>query len=215
MRFAAILFDIEGTLIDCVPQTLRCWRETLAGFGHDIPIARLQPLTGMDGNDMLRALLPPEAVEAQGEEIRKAEGDRFKRDYLPDARPFPRVPELFAALKAAGLRIGIATNSTRHEVDIYCKRLCVDGLVDVVADGNDSPRGKPSPDIVRIALTRLGMRPSDAAMIGDTPYDMLAARAADVAAFGILTGGFTAAALHEAGARGVFADVTDIMQRFG
>jgi phosphoglycolate phosphatase-like HAD superfamily hydrolase len=90
MHKYSILFDIEGTLVDSVPLSLRCWQETLADAGHPVSREALQALSGMDGTDMLEALLP-EVSEKARKEILKKRGANFERDYLMEVRPFPHV----------------------------------------------------------------------------------------------------------------------------
>jgi phosphoglycolate phosphatase-like HAD superfamily hydrolase len=116
---AAYIFDVEGTLIDCAPQTLRCWHETLAAFGVPVPmVSHLQRLSGMDGNEMLATLLPS-LDEGARKEIVDAKGERYRADYLPRVRAFPGVRVIFTAIKAHGARIALATDCQSDELKRY------------------------------------------------------------------------------------------------
>src|SRR5215216_2525469 len=86
IRAPIILFDVEGTLVDAVPLTLRCWKETLAEFGHDMGLQTLQRLSGMDGRDMLAHLFPELTDDAAGR-ILESQGKRYRAQYLPQVRP--------------------------------------------------------------------------------------------------------------------------------
>src|SRR5438477_12964071 len=92
-RAEVFIFDVEGTLVDAMMPTLRCWRETLEHFGHDVSLAELHRLAGMDGEEMLTQLLP-DASRAERKEIMEQEGKRFREGYLPHIRAFPGVREL-------------------------------------------------------------------------------------------------------------------------
>jgi HAD superfamily hydrolase (TIGR01509 family) len=196
----AIIFDVEGTLVDTVALTLRCWHETLSDFGHQIPIAVLQRHSGQDGADMLRQLVPEESDVARAR-IRKAQGERYKARYLPQALPFPGVAPLFEHLHARGSRLALATDCSADELARYVEICGIAGRPDAVACGDDVSRGKPHGDLVALALHRLGARASETTMVGDTPFDMTAATALGSRALGLLSGGFTEADLRAAGAR--------------
>jgi len=200
------LFDVEGTLVNAVPLTLRCWSETLADFGQHVSVERLKPLSGMDGRDMLAHLLPGLTDETTNR-ILERQGDRYRSRYLPQVRAFPQVAELFGLLRDAGKSIGLATDSSRDELDRYVEVAGIGGLIDARACGNEASRGKPHPDILHLALEKLGASPHDAVMIGDTPFDALAARNAGARAIGVLTGGFPESDLIKAGAEAVLPDM--------
>src|SRR6202022_4643916 len=98
---AAYIFDVEGTLIDCVPDILKCWSETLAAFGTSVPAADLQLMSGMDGDEMLATLVPGLDEHAR-KKILIAQGERYRAVYLPRVRAFPGVRAAFTAIKSRG-----------------------------------------------------------------------------------------------------------------
>jgi phosphoglycolate phosphatase-like HAD superfamily hydrolase len=206
-----VLFDIEGTLVDAVPLTLQCWRETLDQFGYSVGLDRLQPLSGMDGRDMLDHVVPG-LVEEVAQRILKRQGERYRLHYLEQVRPFPLVSELFELLRGAGKSIGLATDSSRDELDRYIEIAGIAGLVDARACGNEVKRGKPHPDVMHLALEKLDASPGDAIMIGDTPFDAMAARKLEVRPLGLLTGGFAEADLLKAGAAAVLPEVGALLE---
>jgi HAD superfamily hydrolase (TIGR01509 family) len=209
MTTTAIILDIEGTLVDCVPQTLRCWRETLRAHGHDVAPDALQACSGMDGNDMLGVLLPGTADDER-KAILAAQGARFERDYLPAVQPFPAAHAALQALKAAGHRLAIATDCKGAALRHYRAVLQIDPLLDGVACGEEVKEGKPDPALIREALRKLGAPAARSIMVGDTPYDAEAAVAAGAACVGLRSGGFSAHDLMRAGCVAALAGIGDL-----
>lgn len=211
----AYIFDVEGTLIDCAAQTLRCWSETLAAFGVSASSTALQRLSGMDGDEML-AILAPDLDENARKHILKAQGERYRAIYLPQVRAFPGVREVFAEIKARGARIALATDCQADELRRYRSLVNADNLIDAIACGDEVSRGKPDPELVLLALRDLDDTPADlATMIGDTPFDAQAARCAGAAAWGTLGGGHTRSTLIDAGCSAVVPSVRDLLRCIG
>ncbi|HZO21979.1 MAG TPA: HAD family hydrolase [Steroidobacteraceae bacterium] len=194
-----VIFDVEGTLVDCVPQTLESWRQSLAESGHSFRRDELQPYSGMDGEEMLDGLLPALSKEGR-QSIAKRQGELYRDQHLRAVRPFEGVRRVFVALKRAGLALAIATTCTRDELAVYDKQMRVLALTDVVTCGDDVPHGKPHPDLFRAVLKKLRVtEPSEVLTLGDTPYDARAASALGLEPVGVLTGGFSRDALLFAG----------------
>jgi len=185
------IFDVEGTLVDAMMPTLRCWRETLAQFGHDFSLAELHRLAGMDGDEML-ALLLPDVAKPTRKEIVEQEGKRFREEYLAHIGAIPGVRPLFEQLKRGGCRIALATDCQEDQLRHYLDVTGIESLVDAISCGDDIKHGKPAPEVIELALRRVkaGRKPS--VMVGDTPCDAQAAVKAGVTAVGVLTGHFSA-----------------------
>jgi HAD superfamily hydrolase (TIGR01509 family) len=206
----AVLFDVEGTLVDCVALQLESWRETLNEAGYSFSHLDLQPFSGMDGLWMLDHLLPEEPPDIK-EFLLDAQSESYHRDFLPRAQPFPEVRLLFEALKQRDVSIGIATTCQEEQLAAYDRRLNILELTDVVACGDMVKRGKPDPSLFQTCLTRLQIAdPSLTVAVGDTPYDAQAARKLGMRAAGVLTGGFSAELLREAGCGNLFKQVKDV-----
>jgi phosphoglycolate phosphatase-like HAD superfamily hydrolase len=211
---AAYVFDVEGTLIDCVPSILRCWSETLADFDISVPSAHLQRMAGMDGDEML-AILVPSLDEQARKRILTKQGERYRAVYLPRVRAFPGVRAVFAAIRSRGGRIALATDCQSDELTRYRSLMNVDDLIDAIACGDDVSKGKPDPALVELALNHLGGTPAPfATMIGDTPFDAQAARRAGVTAWGVLTGGHPRSSLIDAGCSLVASSIGDLVRIF-
>lgn len=211
---AAYIFDVEGTLIDCVPDILRCWSETLASFGVRVPSADLQRMSGMDGDEML-ALLAPGLDKKTRKKILAAQGERYRAFYLPQVKPFPGIRAVFAAVKSRGGRIALATDCDTVELKHYRSLIDVDDMIDAMACGDEVSTGKPDPALIELALHHLDGAPAGlATMIGDTPFDAQAARSAGVTAWGTLSGGHARSSLMDAGCSLVVPAVGDLVRYF-
>jgi phosphoglycolate phosphatase-like HAD superfamily hydrolase len=211
----AYIFDVEGTLIDCAAETLRCWSETLAVFGVSVSSMDLQRLSGMDGDEML-AILAPDLDENARKDILKAEGERYRAVYLPRVRAFPGVREVFTEIKSRSARIALATDCQADELKRYRSLINADDLIDAIACGDEVSRGKPDPELVELALHRLDDTSAGlATMIGDTPFDAQAARCAGATAWGTLGGGHARSSLIDAGCSTVVPSIRDLSRCIG
>ena len=187
----AVIFDIDGTLVDSVDLHARAWQEALMHFGHDVPFPQLRHEIGKGGDQLLPDLLPPRVVDAEGEDIKQYRSQLFKSKYLAQVRPFPRVRELFERIRADGKRIALASSAKRDEIEIYKKIARIEGVVDVETSADDTEKSKPHPDIFDATLDRLGgPNPASVLVVGDTPHDALAASKARLLTIGMLCGGF-------------------------
>ena len=211
---AAYIFDVEGTLIDCVAETLRCWSETLAAFGVSVPSKDLQRLSGMDGDEML-AILAPDLDKNARKDVLTAQGERYRAVCLPRVRAFPGVRAVFGAIKSRGGCIALATDCQADELKCYRRLIDVDDLIDAIACGDEVSKGKPEPEVVELTLHRLGgISASFATMIGDSPFDAQAARRTGATAWGTLSGGHSRSSLLEAGCSLVEPSVEDLERYF-
>jgi phosphoglycolate phosphatase-like HAD superfamily hydrolase len=211
---AAYIFDVEGTLIDCVPAIIRCWNETFAEFGISVPWAHLQRLSGMDGDDMLVTLVPDLDKEKR-KKILAARSARYRDVYLATVKAFPDVRTVLAAIRSRDGRIALATGCHNAELKQYRALMDVDDLIDAIACGEDVSKGKPDSGLVEMALDHLGGTPPVfATVIGDTPFDAQAARRAGAAAWGVLAGGHPKSSLIDAGCSLIVPSVGDLVKYF-
>lgn len=192
------LFDIEGTLVDSVSLTLRSWQDALDAFGLSVDPTVLQACSGMDGGDLLSRILPTQS-EFERQAVRELQGKLFEDRYLHEVRPFPHVRTTLEQLKDSNHAIALATDCKGATLAYYRKLLQIDGLLHAISCGDEVVEGKPNPALLTHALQRLDARPTDAVLVGDTPYDALAAVAAGMACIGTLTGGFAPEDLRRAG----------------
>ncbi|HWT04594.1 MAG TPA: HAD family hydrolase, partial [Xanthomonadales bacterium] len=197
----AVLFDVDGTLIDSNDQHARAWVAALAEAGYPIPFERVRPLIGMGGDKVLPALVPGlEEDSPEGKKIGEARKRIFKERELDTIPPTRGARELLEAVRKRGARVVIATSAKKSELDGLLARGELGPLVDVAATGDDAEDSKPDPDIIGAALKKAGIGAADAVMVGDTKYDVEAAYRAGVACVALLCGGNDPATLREADA---------------
>ena len=211
----AVIFDIDGTLLDSVDLHAQAWVEAFAHFGVETDAAKVRSQIGKGGDELMPVFLPPERIEREGKEIESYRSDLFKRKYLPEVRPFPAVRPLFERIRAAGLKIALASSGKGPEVERYQEILGVADLVDVVTSSDDADRSKPHPDIFEAAAQKLeGFGKDEMIVIGDTPYDAQAASKAGLRTIGVLCGGFPEADLSGAGCVAIYRDPQDLLDGF-
>jgi len=208
--FKGFIFDVEGTLVDCVPQTLKSLQEALERFGHQVPYNTLQLYSGLDGDQTLR-LVVPDSDESIRKSILKTQGTIYEEKYLDGVQPFNGVRDVFRSLIEQGGRIALATDCKGPALKHYLSLLNVEEFISAMACGDDVEHGKPDPRLVGMALKKLKLPGPQAVMVGDTPYDAEAAVGAGTSAAGVLTGGFSREALLEAGCLAVADDLLGLL----
>ena len=211
----AVIFDIDGTLIDSVDRHAAAWQEALRHFGHDLPYEKVREQIGKGGDLLMAALLPEDEVRRRGKEIEEYRLDLFKREYLPQVKPFPMVRELFERIKADGLRIALASSAKEEELERYKEIAGIANLLEAETSSDDAERSKPHPDIFEAALARLeGIEAADAIAVGDTPYDAQAAGKVGLRTIGLLCGGWPERELRRAGCIAIDRDPADLLRHY-
>lgn len=215
MALDAVLFDLDGTLVDANGLHTRAWHAAMRAHGYAVGQDRIAVEIGKGGSMLVPSVLGREAERAHGDSLREAH-DRLFLELLDreGVKAFPRVPEVFAALRARGLKTAIATASKEEHLEkvTAAAGLDLDALADEVVTDSDVDRSKPHPDVVTAAVDKLGLSPAQCAMVGDTPYDVEAAQRGGVTTLGLLTGVHDEAGLRRAGARAVYRDLADLFE---
>ena len=210
----AILFDIDGTLIDSNHLHVEAWARVFAEAGHSVTRAAIAGQIGEGGDNLVPALLPG-ATEDEVTRLSDRHGEVFKADYLASARPFPGARALLERAHAGGAKVVLASSASREELDRYVERLQVKAIVAAKTSIDDVATSKPAPDIFAAALRKAGVNAAEAIAVGDTPYDVASAGGAGVRTVAVLTGGFSEAALRGAGAVAVYRDVGALLEEYG
>jgi HAD superfamily hydrolase (TIGR01509 family) len=185
-----VIFDVDGTLVDSNDAHAAAWVQALLEGGHPVTFPRVRPLIGMGGDKLLPALTGVSAESPEGKAMEKRRGEIFRTRFLPKLRPFPGARELVAALKERGLKLAVASSASKDDLAALLQVTGVAELFEEKTSSDDAERSKPDPDIVAAALKRLGCAPSEAVMIGDTPYDVEAAGRVGVACIALRCGGW-------------------------
>ncbi len=213
MRFRAIIFDIDGTLVDSNGAHVEAWHAAFAAHGHDIPRERIRVEIGKGGDKLVPSVLGEDAEEREGESLRERQSDEFlaiaKRERLA---AFPRAREIFDTLTERGVRTALATSSSREHLEALGRSAGLDltALGETLVNADDIEETKPAPDLVEAAVRKLGLEPGECALIGDTPYDAEASMRAGVPCIGVTSGGNDADVLRRAGAASVWRDIAEI-----
>lgn len=207
-----VLLDVDGTLLRSNEAHARAFAEALQAAGHDVGWERVLPLIGMGSDRLLPELTGLEADSPEGERIVAEKKRRFEAAYLERLEPTPGARELVARLRAAGLRLVVATSAGRDEMRALLAQGGLDDLLPRRTSADDADESKPAPDIVEAALEEAGLTAAEAVMLGDTPYDVEAASRAGVRCVAVRCGGWDDRGLD--GAVAVYDDPSDILLHF-
>lgn len=211
----AIIFDVDGTLIDSVDHHARAWQDAFAEIGHEIALPELRGQIDKGGDQLMPVFLSPDELDEQGEALEKRRGEILKQRYLGRIQAFPDVRALFERIRADGTKIILASSAKSEELKTYKKLADIGDLIDAETTSDDADKSKPHPDIFLAALAAIpGLKASDAIVVGDTPYDAEAAAKAGLRSVGVLCGGFPEAGLREAGCMAIFADPAQLLAQY-
>jgi len=214
MQYAAI-FDMDGTLIDSVDQHARAWQEAFAQFHLHFGFKKIRDQIGKGGDQLLPVFLSDKRLRAEGKQIEAARSAIFRIRYMHTLKSFPKVRELFLKFRAAGWKVAVASSAKADELKFYERRCRIDRLVDAETSSDDVARSKPHPDVFQAIRRKLhGIVPDHCIVIGDSPYDAMAARKAGMHSVGFLCGGFGRNKLKAAGAEHLYREPADLLRKF-
>lgn len=209
----AVLFDVDGTLVDSNDLHAAAWQEAFRHFGIVLPYQKIRGQIGKGGDNLIPSLLPPDLTERLHEEIEEFRSDLFKRDYLSKARPFPGAAELLRRLHDDGTRMVLATSAKQTELDFHIDRLGCRDVITATTSRDDVEHSKPCPDIFEAALEKVRpLNGGTAVVVGDTPWDIEAAARLGVPAVAVRCGGFEEGEL--AGAAAIYDGPRDLIASY-
>jgi len=206
----AILFDVDGTLVDSNYLHSVSWWEAFTQAGHDVPMARIHRTIGMGSDQLLDALLPADRDRHKDDEMRAAHTALYAT-YFSRQRPLPKAAELLRACRKTGFRVVLASSASEREFAALRATLDADDAIDEFTSSVDVDRSKPAPDLVRAALDKTGVEPGAAVFVGDTVWDVQACRKAGVPCIGLLSGGISRDELLAAGAVEVYDGPAELL----
>lgn len=211
----AVIFDIDGTLIDSVDLHAKSWVESFARFGVKARFEDVRGHIGEGADRLIPTFVPPEMPNVKRKEIEEFRAELFKREYLAKVRPFPRVRELFQCVRAEGCKVVLGSSCSADEIDKYKAIANITDMTDHDVTADDAGSSKPSPDIFLRALDRLTpIGPSQTCVVGDTKYDGEAARCAGIPFLGLLCGGSSKEDLQRSGAIAIYRDPADLLAQW-
>jgi HAD superfamily hydrolase (TIGR01509 family) len=208
-RYSAVLFDIDGTLVDSNYLHVDAWARALEEVGHPVPAWRIHRAIGMDSAKLMDILLGDD-LDRLGEEAKELHSRYYQRE-AGRLRSFDRAQELLRELGGRGFTVVLATSAPQEEFEVLRRVLGVDDAVAAFTTAEDVSTAKPAPDVVETAVEKAGVRPDEAVMVGDAAWDMQSAAKAGVAGIGVRTGGIGPCELQDAGAIAVYDDVAQLL----
>jgi HAD superfamily hydrolase (TIGR01509 family) len=205
---AGVLFDVDGTLVDTNYLHALAWSRALIDVGEWAPMNAIHRLVGMGGDLLVERLLghPDEAAE-------EARALRYE-ELIGEARTFPGAAELLRRVHDEGIVVVLASSSPREDLDAMIELLGVGGAIDATTSADDIEQAKPEPDVFRAAIDAGAIDRERCLAVGDSIWDVQAARAAGIGCIAVESGGFSAHELREEGALVVFRDVEEALAQF-
>jgi HAD superfamily hydrolase (TIGR01509 family) len=204
-----VLMDVDGTLVDSNDAHANAWVEALAEHGHQVAFKQVRKLIGMGGDKLLPRVSGLAEDSPEGQAVSKRRKAIFQERYLPTLRPTPGAADLVRRLRALGLKLAVASSAKADELEGLLRVCEADQLIGHRTSSDDAEQSKPDPDIVHAALEKIGLPAAAVVMLGDTPFDVAAARKAGVAVIALRCGGWGDAEL--AGAAAVYDDPADLL----
>jgi len=204
MGIAGVIFDVDGTLVDSNDAHAHAFVEAFRQCGFDVAFHKARRLIGKGADKLIPAL-----IGHYDEAIAERKKTIFRERFLPELRAFPAVEALLQNLKSRGLKLAVASSAAKDELEALLEIAHAKRYFEEKIHADDAEHSKPDPDVLKAALGKLGSPPSRCVMIGDTPYDAQAARAARVSFLGVRCGGWSDSDLQPAA--GVYEDPADLL----
>jgi HAD superfamily hydrolase (TIGR01549 family) len=207
MATPAVIFDVDGTLVDTNYLHTVAWARGFRDAGETVSMSAIHRLIGM-GSDML----VEEAIGHESEEASDGHTEHFEK-LMPEIQAFPSAAEILSEVHDRGAKVVLASSASEHELEAMLEAVDPpDGCIDHIVKKDDVENSKPSPDIFRVAIDDAGLEPGSTLVVGDTVWDVEAAAKCDLAFVGVLTGGISRPELDEAGAVAVYEDIDHLLR---
>jgi HAD superfamily hydrolase (TIGR01509 family) len=206
----AAFLDVDGTLVDTNYQHALAWYRAFRQHGLVLPIWKLHRAIGMGGDQLVPHMVGEEKAAEIGDDVRAAEGPLFKA-MIEECEPLEGAHELIADLRERGKTVILASSAKGDDIEHYLDLLDARELANDWTMSDDVEQTKPEPDLVKAAMEKAGTE--DAVMVGDTTWDVEAAKRAGIETIAVMTGGFSADELREAGAAQVFESIEELRRR--
>ncbi|HEV8194383.1 MAG TPA: HAD family hydrolase [Ktedonobacterales bacterium] len=213
MTIRGAILDVDGTLVFSNDAHTHAWVEAFKEYGYDLPFEHVRPLIGMGGDKLMPTLVPGlNAREGIGKQIAERRKQIFLARYAPQLQPAPESRALIERMQHDGLRLVVASSAQRDELQVLLKAAQVDDLLQEATTASDVSESKPAPDAVATALGEIQLQPTEAVMLGDTPYDIESARKVGVGTIALRCGGTPDERLE--GAIAIYDDPADLLAHY-
>jgi HAD superfamily hydrolase (TIGR01509 family) len=211
-RVRGVILDVDGTLIDSNDAHAHAWVEALVEHGIHVPYEKVRKLIGMGGDKLLPEVAAICEDTPLGKKISARRGEIFRIHFLANLRCFPAARELLLRMRQDGLKLAVASSAKKDELRQLLRLCALDEVIEDKTSSDDAEHSKPDPDIVQAALHKLALPPAEVLLLGDTPYDIEAARKVGVAAVALRCGGWRDEDL--AGAAAIYNDPADLLAHY-
>jgi HAD superfamily hydrolase (TIGR01509 family) len=202
-----ILFDIDGTLVDSNYLHTIAWFRAFEALGYRVPMARIHRAIGMGSDKLIPSLVGEGADAARADELH---GEQYELLH-PELRAFDGAGDLLRACKDRGVRVVLATSAKERDLEALTGAIDADDAIDEITSSDDVDESKPDPDIFQAAMRTASLDPATTIVVGDTKWDVEAARRSGLDTVAVLTGGWSRQELEDAGAITVYDDVADVL----
>ena len=210
-----VIFDIDGTLVDTVDMHAKAWQQAFKEFEKELEFQKVREQIGKGGDQLMPEFLSEKEINELGKKIEKHRAEIFDRDYMPKVKAFPQVRELVERIKQDGKKIVLASSATEEDVEAFKKIINITDLLEADTTSDDAEKSKPEPDIFVAVLKKIGSPDvSECVVVGDTPYDAIAAGKINLQTIGVLCGGFPEQGLREAGCVEIYRNPADLLVRY-
>lgn len=207
-----VILDVDGTLIDSNDAHAHAFERAFEDLAYSIAYPEIRRLIGRGGKEIIKKLAGLDDDSEESKAIRDKQGEYFRKDYLPQLQAFPKAKELLIRMKAEGLKLVVGSSANEKDLGLLLEKIGITNLLDDTTSSSDVERAKPCPDILEVSLKKMKLSASNVLMLGDTPYDIEAARRADVGAVALRCGGWSEKDLSAAVA--IYDDPKDLWTRF-
>ncbi len=211
-QLRAVLFDIDGTLLDSNDAHAHAWLDALRGVGKSIPFEQIRDRIGKGGDKLLLEVAEIDVDSEEGKTVTTSRSAIFKALYLSDLAPLRGGRALVGRVRARGMSAVTVTSASKADIADLLREAAVPDLMDLIVTSDDADHSKPDPDLIEVALSKLGIAPHEAIMIGDTPYDITAAKRAKVPCIAVRSGGWSDKDLK--GAVHIYDGPADVLAHF-
>ena len=212
IQIRGVILDVDGTLVDSNDAHAHAWVEAMAEYGYIVAFEKVRPLIGMGGDKVLPVTIHLQKDSETGSQISKRRAEIFKERYLPHVRAFPGAKALLQEMRKRGLKLTIASSAQPDELKSLMQLVGAEDLVEEKTTSKDVKRSKPDPDVMRVTLERSGLDEFEVLMIGDTAFDIEAARKVHVRTVAFRSGGWKDADL--AGALAIYDGPADLLAHY-
>ena len=201
----AVLFDVDGTLVDTNWFHTLSWWRALQKSGEDVPMSRIHQLVGMGSDQLLETLFDEERSE-----LKDLHSDEFE-PFMDEIRAFAKAGDLLREVSRRNAQVVLCTSSKQDHLKPMLAAIDADDAIDEIVNADDVDRSKPAPDVFAAALEKTGLDPQQCIVVGDTRWDVEAAQKAGLKTVCVLTGGNSRPDLNDAGAIAVYEDVAELL----